>query len=88
MPDSYDRKGALARLRSGNVVVIHAERLGGNGMARADVIIAKVASTREEAKPHRVDRHNGAFRCSCGLTSCVHIAAVSLVTGYDPAGAA
>lgn len=81
---SAARSAALARLREGLVTIRHAEILEGRGPhAAPTVIVAAVASSRDNAPAHRVDLHNGAWSCTCPDTlTCPHIAAVMLVTGH------
>ncbi len=78
------RAGALARLRSGCVLISHAEELGPGALrdGRPHVVEALVRSTREGAAPHKVRLMNGRLECSCGpAVDCVHRYAVRLVTG-------
>lgn len=83
------RPKALACLRQGRVAVILAERDGQR-------IQAEVTSSRpERTQPYIVDlwSQDGRWSCTCrpgdaAQDSCVHIAAVQLVTGYESAARA
>lgn len=82
------RPRALACLREGRVAVTLAEHDG-------ERIQASVTSSRpERTVPYIVDRwpQDSSWSCTCrpgdaAQTSCAHIAAVQLVTGYTSAAA-
>ncbi len=75
------RQAALVRLRGGFVCVLHSECLGGD-LSRPAVVTARVRSTRENARPHRVELTGGRWTCTCGATECGHLLATKLVTGF------
>ncbi len=70
------RRGALAALREGRVVVLSAHTL-----ARASRATAVTAQVLGHTGRHLVELHGGGWTCTCGVVSalCAHVVAVRLI---------
>lgn len=82
------RKGAMARLRSNQVMICKAFR--DEGEIKPSVVMALVRSSREGRQPYVVDLVEEQWDCTCraGLAGerCPHVLAVQMVTGHQPLG--